>query len=290
MKRTVVRLCVLTSLVMLGMCRSAFTGQAGVGLGPEPPARHFVVAAGWDDPDPLTGVKEPTAWLEYPPGRYMIELEKEGIISVRLLKLTRAREFKSVRHRLEDIRERLEYAIDRLFREQGAHLAIGEAQDGGVGIFLQCDPVDLSQQGQSPRYPLYPIRILTVDAEDADGPASFAFHDPAGRKAERTPQALAAFLAAQIEAHFLLFIRLEPSYDPYEHITIDQTIRGKIYREIYLRARDVMQASGKPFSAELVRDALGRVSPQQRSRLHALGQMVPPDWRRDMRGRWIFQK
>jgi hypothetical protein len=242
--------------------------------------RHFVVRSQVEEIDQVTQQKERTAWLEYPPGRYELELEK-GIEPVRLLRLSYRGDSEDVVRRLENICERLEYAIDCLDRGQEAYIGV-RTTSRGVGIYAYCSPSFLPG---SPGY--YPIRILTVFPEDA---RDFGHLDPwpegtagAGLSV-RTTESLAAFLAAQIEAHSLLFLKNETRYELYERLALDAVVSGRIYREVYISANDVSKLTGRAFSAETVNAALGRIAMYQRRRLQSLSQLVPRDWDARYRG------
>lgn len=249
-------------------------------IGSSPAARHFVVHGQAEEIDPVTQHVERTAWLEYPPGRYELELEK-GIQSVRLLRLSFPGEFERVEQRLAAIQERLEYAVDCLAMGSAPFIAIRKTTKG-VGIYAYRSP---SYTASTAGY--YPVRIMTVFEEDA---RSFAFLDPWDEQTglvgsnTRTPESLAAFLAAQIEAHFLLFLKNEPSYDLYERLALNASVSGKVYRELYISANDVEKLTGRPFGAQTINDALGRIPMYQRKRLQSLSQLVPRDWDPQQRG------
>ena len=249
-------------------------------IGSSPLARYFVVRSQAEEIDPVTQHVERTAWLEYPPGRYELELE-QGIQSVRLLKLSFPGEFERVEQRLAAIRERLEYAMDGLSMGSAPYIAIRKTTKG-VGIYAYRSP---SYTAGTPGY--YPVRIMTVFEEDA---RSFAFLDPWDEQTGlvgsriRTPESLAAFLAAQIEAHFLLFLKNEASYDLYEKLALDASVSGKVYKELYISANDVKKLTGRPFNAQTISDGLGRILIYQRKRLQSLSELVPRDWDPQQRG------
>ena len=86
----------------------------------------------------------------------------------------------------------------------------------------------------------------------------------------------------------MLFIKNESEYEPYSELALDGTIDGKIYREIFIRAMDVIKlAASKSFTedgAELINDALGRVGLYQRTRLQVMSRIVPRDFDQTFKG------
>jgi hypothetical protein len=124
---------------------------------------------------------------------------------------------------------------------------------------------------------------MTVYEEDTEHFAHLDIDDKT--PAERSVERLASYFAAQIEAHFLLFLKLEPQYTPYQALALDKTIEGKIYRELYIRSKEVVDLLPEgTFDETVVRDALGRVPMYQRERVQRMSRMVPRDWEKRNRG------
>lgn len=254
-----------------------------------PGQRFFNVKHDFEETNRITGERTQIAWLEYNPDlKYMLELET-GIKQVHLLKLSNQGKFSSVVERMLDIRERLEYAVDRLLLADSPYLTIelspierSSATGPEVDIVAYCQPEFHGGPNKTNRY--YPLRLMTVTTEDA---AQFAFLDQPDIYTDRSPEALAAYISAQIEAHFMLFIKIEQKYKKYEELAIDKVISGKIYREIFIRANDVVNLKGGPIIVSTINDALARIPLYQRTRLQTMSQIVPRDWKKSYRGAYF---
>lgn len=247
-------------------------------LGNIVPNRHFVVKSKFVELD-MPGQKEQRAWLEYPENRfkYILELEK-GIVNLKLIELSHQGQYASVVNRMDNIREHLENAIDILLSSEKPRISlrpIHEYKDQ-VGIY--------AAPAWSNYLDFYPIRIMTVHKEDA---RNFAMLDDANFPAKRKPFYLASYIAAQIEAHFYLFIKNDENYDIYEEIAMDNTVEGKIYREVFIRAMDVVTIAEKDFERDIISDALQRFDLYQRSRLQERSYIVPRRWNENPVGKLV---
>lgn len=122
-----------------------------------------------------------------------------------------------------------------------------------------------------------PLRIMTVYPKDAElfgQPDGILENGQTGFKPLDTEE-LAEYLVGLIKAHHLLFSTRSNQVSDYEKLRISKTREGLIFKEIYLRAREV--ATGT--SERDVKDALGRIAMDQRYRLERLADTPPRDWR-----------
>ncbi len=114
-----------------------------------------------------------------------------------------------------------------------------------------------------------PLRIMTVYPEDAR-----AFPG-----VSESPRELAKYIVALIEAHYLLFQRKSSNLADYEGLQLDKTREGKIFKEIFIRAQEVMELKNlEQLDADILKDALARIAMPQRDRLVRLTFKAPPDW------------
>lgn len=114
-----------------------------------------------------------------------------------------------------------------------------------------------------------PLRIMTVYPEDAR-----AF--PGVNENSRE---LAKYIVALIEAHYLLFQRKSSDLADYEDLQLDRTREGKILKEIFIRAQEVMELKNlEQLNSDILKDALARIAMPQRDRLVRLAFKAPPDW------------
>jgi len=276
----------LCSLMITLFVFSAPNLFAAKALEKAPGVRYFNVAYDYEKTDTITGEKTQVAWLEYKDRlNYKIELDT-GIKNVRIIKLRDKGNFSTVTERLLNIRERLEYAVDRLSRDTNPRILIelspvnrpSDSPSKSVDILIYCDP---RFDGLNTTSSYYPIRIMTITDCDA---LQFAFLDQPDKFTERSPEVLASYIAAQIEAQFVTFIKIAKKYETYEKLAIDNAISGKIYRELFLRANDVINLTKKELAPAIIQDSLARIPLYQRSRLQTMSQIVPRDWNKDYRG------
>jgi len=116
------------------------------------------------------------------------------------------------------------------------------------------------------------LRIMTVYPQDA-----VAFPGANNDTGE-----LANYIVALIEAHYMLFARKSARLADYENLKLDQTREGKIFKEIFIRAQEVLalreQQEQENLNEDVLKDALARVAMPQRERLVRLAFKAPPDW------------
>jgi len=121
-----------------------------------------------------------------------------------------------------------------------------------------------------------PLRIVTIYKEDLD-----AF-PRGGSPSERVPwtqSELAEYIKSLILAHHLLFEEKSAEISDYESLKMDDTRAGKIFKEIFIRAQEVMVLKQEPeLTYDILRDALARISMPQRERLVLLSFRAPRDW------------
>jgi hypothetical protein len=246
--------------------------------------------------DPITG--EPVRWRHMIVHRpFDVQLE-EVVQNVPLFVISNAglhhppgeKDYDPVEVRAKCIAQRLEIAWNILNR--GGHLEIGEDRSydmpddllgyrltgpfapeytGKVGDAPKMQPAIFVREGEEST----PLRIVTIYPEDAKDFVSTQDVTDTGSKTF-TPfdqMGLAEYLKALIEAHHLLFFKMSDRIEDYSSLDVCKTREGKIFKEIYLRAREVSLERGG------VQDALERVAMDQRYRLERLARKAPMDWR-----------
>jgi hypothetical protein len=113
-----------------------------------------------------------------------------------------------------------------------------------------------------------PLRIMTIYPEDEK---AYPWVD--------TEVELAQYIVSLIEAHYLLFWRMEMDINKYEQLRIDHTREGKIFKEIVIRALEMAKLKDmQQISGDIIRDALARIALPQRERLYLLATTAPIDW------------
>ncbi len=157
--------------------------------------------------------------------------------------------------------------------------------DQGAGLKVLSDEWNdwrLNRKSEPPVYPAIcvaspvlgtnPLRIMTVYPEDARTFPGVS---------ENTSE-LADYIVALIEAHYMLFSKKSSNLADYENLKLDKTREGKIFKEIFIRAQEVMalreQADQNQLDGEVLKDALARIAMPQRDRLVRLAFVAPPDW------------
>lgn len=90
---------------------------------------------------------------------------------------------------------------------------------------------------------------------------------------------LALYIKALIETHYLLFFEKSVAIEHYENLLMDKTREGKIFKEIFIRTKEAMELKNMDtMDDKVLKDALARISMQQRQRLVNLAYLAPRDF------------
>lgn len=169
--------------------------------------------------------------------------------------------------RAKCIAERLAHAWTLM--DHGAKLEV--AVDDWAGYGLESESAPMTRPAIFIRSPVpgsEPLRVLTVYPEDV-----------AGYPWISSERSLAEYLAALIQAHYLLFWRSESDINRYDELRIDTSREGKIFKETAVRAVETARLKGRTqFDASILKDALARMTVSQREQLYRLAIAPPLDW------------
>jgi len=125
-----------------------------------------------------------------------------------------------------------------------------------------------------------PLRIVTVYEQDVI--AFPKLKDPRVSSEDSvpwTPWELAHYIRALILAHHHLFEEKSTAIMEYESLQLDTTREGRIFKELFIRAQEVMVLKQQAeLESVTLRDALARVSMPQRQRLVNLSFIGVTDW------------
>ena len=127
-----------------------------------------------------------------------------------------------------------------------------------------------------------PLRIMTI--YDTDAQLTGHPLDAQGKTLD--PLAVtevATYFAELIKAHHVLFYTKSNNIRDYENLQICKTREGKIFQEIYLRAAEIAKINERSeITGDDLKNALARMSMDQRDRLVFLADHAPIDWRAAM--------
>lgn len=127
-----------------------------------------------------------------------------------------------------------------------------------------------------------PLRIMTIYDTDAE----LTGHPLGAQGKALDPLAVtevATYFAELIKAHHLLFYTKSSDIRDYDNLQICKTREGKIFQEIYLRAAEIAKINGSSeIDSDNLKNALARMSMDQRDRLVLLADHAPIDWRTAM--------